>query len=90
MAAAIQKTPAGGMEVPAPHVALVTPDDSNDLTNASRAVSFAAAGALKVTTVGGETVVIPSGALAAGVMHAIAVTRVWAAGTTATSIVAYW
>lgn len=79
-----------GWESPARHVALVTPDDATDLTTATRGISLAAAGAVKVTTAGGETVTIPSGALAAGGIHPIQVVRVWATGTTATGIVAYW
>jgi hypothetical protein len=74
---------------PADHVALVTPSDTADIP-ATRGVSVATAGDMKVTTVGGETVVIPSGALAAGIVHPIRVTRVWATGTAAVGIVAYW
>lgn len=75
---------------PADHVALVTPSDSADLTNVTRGISFGAVGTLKVTTHGGETVVIPSGALAAGIIHPLRVARIWSTSTTATSIVAYW
>lgn len=75
---------------PPAHVALVTPSDSADLANVTRGVSFAGAGALKVTTYGGETVVIPSGALAVGVIHPLKVSRIHSTSTTATGIVAYW
>lgn len=75
---------------PADRVALVTPSDSADLSYVTRGISFAVAGALKVTTVGGDTVTIPSGALAAGVIHPLRVTKVFATGTGATGIVAYW
>lgn len=75
---------------PALHVLLVTPSDSTDLTAPSRAISFGTAGALKVTTVGGETVVIPSGALAAGIMHPLRVARIHSTSTTAANIVAYY
>lgn len=75
---------------PLNHVALVIPSDTVDLTNATRSISFAVAGAIKVTTLGGETVVIPSGALPATTMLALRVTRIWATGTAATGIVAYW
>jgi hypothetical protein len=77
-------------QAPARHVALVTGNDSTDLGYVTRGISFAVAGDLKVTTDGGETVVIPSGALAAGVIHPLEVTRVWLTGTAATGIVAYW
>lgn len=75
---------------PAAHVALVTTNDSTDLVEVTRAVSFAVAGDIKVTTVGGETVVVPSGALAAGLMHPVQWARIWQTGTTATGIVAWW
>lgn len=79
-----------GLSAPASHAALVTPNDSTDLANVSRGISFAGAGALKVTLLGGETITIPSGALAAGGIHPLRITRVWSTGTGATGIVAYW
>ena len=72
------------------HAALVTPSDGVDLTDVTRGVSIGGAGAIKVTTLGGETLVIPSAALGAGVIHRLRVTRIWNTSTTATSIVAYW
>ena len=78
-----------GRTSPARRITLVTPDDATDLARVSRGISFAVAGAIKVTTVGGDTVVIPSGALAPGVIHPLELTRIWAAGTTATTFVAY-
>lgn len=75
---------------PAYHAALITPDNDNDLSIATRGISFGTAGALKVDMVGGETVTIPSGALAAGIIHPIRVTRVYATGTGASDIVGYW
>jgi hypothetical protein len=75
---------------PAEHVALVTPHDTNELSYVTRGISFKTAGDLKVVTVGGETVVIPSGALAAGVIHPLRVKQVYDTGTAAVSIVAYW
>lgn len=76
--------------MPADSIALVTPHDSNELSAVTRGISFAAAGALKVVTVNGDTVTIPSGALAAGIIHPLRVKQVWSTGTTATGIVAYW
>ena len=70
-------------------VILVTPNDSTDLAYVTRGVSFAVAGALEVIDLANQTVVIPSGALAAGIIHPIEVTRIKAANTTATGIVAY-
>jgi len=80
----------GGLDSPSSHVFLITPDDSNDLAFITRYVSFAGVGALKITTSGGETVVIPSGALGIGVLHPLRVKRVHSTSTTATGIVGYY
>lgn len=79
---------AGGVEGPATHAANITPDDSADLAYVTRAIVLDAAGKLKVTTMGGETLVTPT--LAAGVAHPMRVTRIWATSTTATGIMALW
>lgn len=55
----------------------------------TRGVSFAVVGALVVITAEDETVTIPSGALAAGIMHALSIKQIVTAGTTATGIVLY-
>jgi hypothetical protein len=73
----------------AAHAALVTPDDGTDLPFVTRAISFAAAGAIKVTTLGGEILVIPDGAIAPRVMHPVFWVRIWQTDTGATGIVAY-
>lgn len=75
---------------PAEHVALPSLSDSADLTDVTRGLSFAVAGDIKVNTVGGETVVIPSGALAPGIIHPLRVSRIWSTGTAATGLVVYW
>ena len=72
------------------HFAIVTPDDANDLPTVCRCFSFGTAGALKVTTAGGETVVIPSGQFAAGQWHSGQFARIWSTGTTATDIMVGW
>lgn len=64
----------------------VTTSDSVDLTYASRGLIIATAGDLKVTTLGGNTVVLT---LPAGVIP-LMVTRVWTTSTTATGITAIW
>ena len=71
-------------------VFLITPDNSNDLDQMTWGISFAAAGDLKIDDEEGNTVVIPSGALAAGIIHPIHATRVYATGTSATGIVGYY
>ena len=55
----------------------------------TRAVSFAVTGTLEVVTADNQTVIIPSGALASGIMHALSIKRINSAGTTATGIVLY-
>lgn len=68
---------------------LITPNDNADLPKATRAVSFATAGSIKVTTVDGDTLIIPSGALAAGLMHPVRWRRVHSTDTTASGIVGF-
>lgn len=79
-----------GLDSPLIHMAVVTPSDTLDLTDVTRSVYIGAAGALKVTTEGGETLTLASGVLAVGVKHDLRLTRIWATGTTATPIVAAW
>jgi len=68
---------------------LVTPSDSTDLTVVSRGIAFGTAGALKVTDIYGNTTVIPSGVLSAGIIHPLELTRIWSTSTTAANIVAF-
>lgn len=68
---------------------LITPDDSTDLPRSTRGISFAVPGSIRVTMVDGDVVTIPSGALAAGVIHPIGVRRVHSTGTTATGLVGW-
>jgi hypothetical protein len=72
------------------HLAVVTPDDANDLPHVTRSIYLGAVGAVKVTMLGGETVVIPSGLLSANAGHRIRISRIWATGTTATPIWVGW
>lgn len=58
-----------------------------------RAISFGAAGAISMVPsadTGSTTVVIPSGSLAAGVMHPCAPKEIKSSGTTVTGIVAWY
>lgn len=77
---------------PASNAALVTPSDSADLGYVTRGISFSAAAALKVTLAGSTTpITIPSGSLAAGIIHPLCVTRIWDnSATYPTNLVAYW
>lgn len=76
-----------GLTSPLEDGAAVTPDDSNDLAMASRALFIGASGSLRVTMVGGTTLdftSVPTGVLP------LRVKRVHAAGTGASAIVALW
>ena len=75
-----------GADAPASHAVAITPNNSTDLTEATRGVYVGASGNLKVDMLGGETAIIFVG-LAAGLIHPLRVTRVYATGTTATDII---
>lgn len=69
---------------------LVTPSDT-PFPRPTRGVSFGTAGVLKVTPYGESTPVeIPSGALAAGIIHPIEVTAIHEYSGGAADIVAYF
>lgn len=74
------------VDSPAANAALVTPNDNDDLVDATRSIYVGSAGTLRVTTVGGQTLTLPS---LSGWLP-LRVTRIHATGTTATSIVAFW
>ena len=67
--------------------AAVSPHDVNDLTKATRGLYVGVSGDVKVD-IGGVTVTFT--AMAAGIIHPISVTRVWATDTTATNMVAIY
>lgn len=75
--------------LPAVSIFLITPNNSVDLSTPTRGLSIAAEGDLRVLTINDETVTVPEGALAAGIIHPICVKRVYSTGTTATGIVGY-
>ena len=75
--------PAGGPQ----HLALVVPNDAADLSHVSQWVYVPAAGTLRVTTRGGETLTAP--VMLAG-WHLIELSRIHATGTTASGIMAGW
>lgn len=68
---------------------LITPHDTNELAYVTRAISFATAGALAVVMENGDDVIIPSGALAAGVMHPLRIKKIKLTGTGAAGVVGY-
>jgi len=75
------------LEMPAVHAAVITPNDSTDLTNFPRALVIGTGGTLKVDTVGGETAIILT--VVSSILP-LMVTRVYATDTTATDIVGLW
>lgn len=74
------------LQSPFAYLAAVTPSDTTDLPVASRALWVGTPGDLRVTTVGGTTETIPN--VSGWVPGRIS--RVWAAGTEADGIVAFW
>ena len=77
-----------GLGSPARNVASVTPNDSVDLTKSSRALYVGVAGDIKITTVQGDTVTFVG--VLSGTILPIRVQRVFATGTTATSIISLY
>jgi hypothetical protein len=69
--------------------AAITPDDATDLTFETRGIYIGAAGNVTVTLAQDQSKVTFT-ALAIGVIHPIAASRVWATGTTATDILALY
>jgi hypothetical protein len=73
------------LESPATNMFEVTPNDSAELANATRAVYIGGAGDLKIKTTGGDTVTLVG--VPAGSLLPLRVVQVLSTGTTATSIV---
>ena len=73
-----------GLESPASNLANVTPNDTTDLSEASRAINVATSGFVHVTTVSGDDAIV---FIAAGSAFPVRAERIWATGTTATGIV---
>ena len=81
--------------IPARSITLITPSDTLNIDFAGRAhatkgISFGTAGIVRVLTQNDEDITIPDGALVAGIIHPIAIKRVYATTTTAEGIVGYW
>jgi len=70
---------------PAYDVEAITPHNTNFI-GPYRGIAFAGAGALALTLLNGDEVVIPSGVLSAGMIHALQFKRVKVTGTSATDI----
>ena len=73
---------------PATNAVLITPSDSVDLTNVSRAVYVGTTGNMKVTMQDSGTVLFTG--IPAGTTLPIRVSRIWSTTTTASTILALW
>jgi hypothetical protein len=69
------------------HAAVIMPSDTTDLPTVPSGF-YAAQGAVKVTTQGGETLVLPD--MGGQTFWNLRVTRVLATGTTPTALLAVW
>lgn len=76
------------LESPAENAAAITPNDTTDLTNATRSLYIGGAGNVKIDTVLGDTVTLSG--VVAGTVIPVRVSRVYATGTTATNLVGLW
>jgi hypothetical protein len=70
------------------NIVAITPNDSVDLTNATKGIYVSATSTLKIDTVGGQTVTIAS--LAGGIWHPIQAKRIYNIGTSATGLLGSW
>lgn len=84
MALPILSDQSPGIDAPAANAAAVTPSDTVDLTNTSRAVYVGGAGDLKVDMADQGTVTFSG--VPAGTVLPIRVTRIYNTGTAATNI----
>lgn len=67
-----------------------TPHDSNELPQMSRAIAIAEAGAVCVVYADGTEHTIPSGVLAAGILHPLKVKAIKATGTDASVVSVFY
>ncbi|MCV3273817.1 spike base protein, RCAP_Rcc01079 family [Roseobacter sinensis] len=73
-----------GLSSPPANLIAVTPSDDTDLPMASRCINVSGGGAVRVTTIHGDTATL---FVAAGVVFPIRAQRIHATDTTATGIV---
>lgn len=81
-------TQSQGLDSAPRRAADIVPSDTADLSFVTRAIHIGGAGDVKVTTVDGDTVTLKG--FSAGQTKVGRYARVWATGTTATSLVAEW
>lgn len=75
----------GGILAPIAGAVAVAPSDATDLDKTTRGLYVGTAGNVKTTLKSGDVVTFKN--LAAGIVHPIRVSRVWATGTTAADVV---
>lgn len=73
------------LESPAVRILSISPSDTADLAEVSRAINVSTSGTVRITSVEGTTATIY---VAAGIAFPIRASRIWATGTTATDVVA--
>lgn len=76
-----------GLQSPAGNIAAITPSDSADLAQVTRAINVATSGSVRVVTPGGQMADV---FIAAGIAFPLRAARVMATGTTATGIRGLW
>lgn len=85
------KLPAAQITAPPVNAAAITPSNTVDLDEYTRGIYVGVTGDLKVDMPGDEgDASVTFVGLAAGVIHPIVASRIYATGTSATSIVAVW
>jgi len=71
------------------NIAAITPSNTVDLPNPTKAIYVSATSTLVVDTIGGQTGVTIS-SLAGGIWHPIQITRVYVTGTSASGLLGSW
>ena len=77
-----------GLDSPAGNVVAVTPIDTANLAQVTRALYIGGAGNVQITDPNGNETVLEN--LAVGVVLPIRASKIWNTNTTATDIVALW
>ena len=70
----------------------ITPSDSANLDYGARGIAFSTTGAIHGMFFDGKDereITIPTGVLAAGVIHPLRITKIFATGTTITNIIGF-
>lgn len=78
--------PLGG---PFVHCAIAVSSDTLPLTFPSRGMAITTLGAIRIVTLAGEDVILPSGLISSGTIHPICATQVKSTSTTALGIVIF-